>query len=97
MKINTTPRLAAPDAALERLLRDIASQLNALSEGRLSACYTAHSLPPASGAWAQGDFVRNSAPVEQGVSPNKYVVHGWQCVAGGAPGAWVECRYLTGN
>jgi hypothetical protein len=97
MKINTTPRLARSDAPLERLLKDIAVQLNALSEGRLSACYAAHAAPPASGAWALGDFVRNSAPTEQGVSPNKYVIHGWQCVSGGTPGAWVECRFLTGN
>lgn len=97
MKINTTPRLGTPNAALERLLRDIANQLNGISEGRIAATYPAYTAPPASGAWAQGDFVRNTAASELGVSPNKYILHGWQCVASGTPGTWVECRFLTGN
>jgi len=97
MKINATPRVSGNDPALERILRNHAGMINRLAEGRIAAAYNALADTPTGGAWAQGDFVRNNAPVELGESPNKYVVHGWQCVSGGTPGAWVECRYLTGN
>lgn len=95
-RINTTPRVPKSDPALERVLREHAVQINQLAEGRISAAYSALPSAPVGGTWAQGDFVRNSAPVELGASPNKYVIHGWQCVSGGTPGAWVECRFLTG-
>lgn len=96
-KLNTTPRIAKNDPVLERVLREHAFLVNALAEGRISASYNALTAPPTGGLWAQGDFVRNKAPAELGTSPNKYVIHGWQCVTGGSPGTWVQCRYLTGN
>lgn len=52
---------------------------------------------PTTGEWAQGDFVFNRDPVEAGSTPNKYVVLGWSCVAGGTPGTWLPMRCLTGN
>lgn len=52
---------------------------------------------PTSGTWAQGNFVRNSAPSEAGSGGSKYVIIGWSCVASGTPGTWVACRCLTGN
>lgn len=97
MRINTTPRVAKNDPVLERVLREHAVQINWLAEGRIAASHGALTAAPTGGMWAQGDFVRNSAPVELGAAPSKYVIHGWQCVSGGTPGTWVECRYLTGN
>lgn len=96
MKLNQTPRLNA-DTGLIRELREHAQQVNALSEGRMSARYTAAAAAPTTGQHAQGDFVHNSAPTELGTAGSKYLVHGWQCVVGGTPGTWVSCRFLTGN
>lgn len=44
---------------------------------------TAGETPPAAGAWAQGDYCRNSAPA---VGRPK----GWICTAAGTPGTWVS-------
>lgn len=96
-KINTTPRVARNDPVLERVLREHALLINASAEGRIAAAYNALTAAPTGGLYAQGDFVRNAEPVELGSSPNKYVVFGWLCVAGGTPGTWVQCRFLTGN
>ncbi|MFD0716243.1 glycosyl hydrolase family 28-related protein [Paenibacillus sp. GCM10027626] len=52
---------------------------------------------PASGSWAQGDRILNTAPSEQGTAGSKYIIDGWVCVASGTPGTWVEQRTLTGN
>lgn len=82
---------------LTRLLRDIATQLNQLSEGRLFARYRAVTAAPTTGAWAQGDMVWNSTPAEAGGAGSKYVTLGWICTAGGTPGTWREMRVLTGN
>lgn len=96
MKLNTTPRIAS-DSVMARELREHALQVNAMAEGRLVATYNAQTAAPTTGTHAQGDFVKNSAPAEAGVALSKYVIHGWQCVSGGTPGTWVECRFLTGN
>ena len=96
MKINITPR-ADIDVNLTRILKDIAYQVNGISEGRISARYTAQTAAPSTGTWARGDFVSNSEPSESGSGGSKYVIDGWKCVTGGTPGTWVECRYLTGN
>jgi hypothetical protein len=96
-KLNPSPRVGLNDPILQRELREHALQVNLLSEGRISATYNAQTAAPTTGTHAHGDFVRNSAPVELGTTPNKYVIHGWLCVAGGTPGTWVQCRYLTGN
>ena len=95
MKLNQSPRLNA-DAALIRELREHAQQVNALSEGRMAARYTASTAAPTTGQHAQGDFVHNSAPTVLGTAGSKYTINGWVCVASGTPGTWAECRFLTG-
>lgn len=82
-----------PDAAT---LREHALLLNDLAAGRIAAHPTA-TAAPTGGTWAQGDFVRNSAPSEAGSASSKYVVLGWVCTVSGTPGTWLECRVLTGN
>ena len=86
-------------AIVQALLRDIEQQVNALSEGRITASYNAFTATPTGTAQAymQGDYVKNSAPTEKGSSGSKYVVKGWLCVGSGSPGTWVEDRGLTGN
>lgn len=96
MKLNTSPRVQN-DPVLQKTLRDISYQVNLLSEGRIEAEYSAMTSAPASGAYAQGDFIRNSAPSELGTAGSKYLVFGWICVSGGTPGTWLQCRFLTGN
>jgi len=97
MKLRTQPRVALQDVAMQREFLEHATQVNMLSEGRLSAVNNASTAAPTVGPNAQGDFVRNSAPVEAGAASSKYVVFGWVCVASGTPGTWVPCRFLTGN
>jgi hypothetical protein len=97
MKLNTTPRVGVADPMLQRELREHATQVNMLSEGRMAANYQALTAAPTTGTWAQGDFVRNSAPAELGTAGSRYVVFGWLCVSGGTPGTWVQCRFLTGS
>jgi hypothetical protein len=82
---------------LNQAFRAIAQQLNSLSEGSQVAFYTAMTSAPTVGAWAQGDFVMNSAPAELGTAGSKYIIHGWRCMVSGTPGTFVQCRYLTGN
>lgn len=96
MKVNITPRLRA-DADLLDLLKRMAYQINTLSEGSISARYTALTAAPTAGKWAQGDEVANSAPTVLGAAGSQYVVTGWKCVAGGEPGTWVQMRTLTGS
>lgn len=96
MKVNTSPRIAG-DYALTRELREHAQQINALSEGRLVGAYNAQTAAPTTGTYAQGDFIRNSAPAELGSASSKYVVIGWVCTVAGTPGTWLQCRFLTGN
>lgn len=96
MKLNKTPRdNVGPDT--ERWYRQIAEQVNGLSEGRMVAFYNASTAAPTTGSWAQGDFVMNSNPSELGTAGSKYVVRGWECLVGGTPGTWVQQRFLTGN
>ncbi len=97
MKLNTTPRVAVNDPVLQRELREHATQVNMLSEGRMAANYQAATAAPTTGSYAAGDFVRNSAPSELGTAGSRYVIFGWVCVAGGAPGTFAQCRFLTGN
>lgn len=82
---------------LVETLRRIVSKVNLLGDGRSSAIDNQATAAPTSGAWAQGDSVKNSAPSELGVAGNKYVIEGWLCTAGGTPGTWVQKRFLTGN
>ena len=96
MRLNRTPRRPV-DAETDLWYRQVAQQVNSLSEGRIAALYQSGQSAPTTGEWAQGDFVTNSAPTELGTASSKYVIHGWQCVASGIPGTWLEARFLTGN
>lgn len=96
MKVNVTPR-ANVDAETARWYREIAQQINMVSEGRLAGFYAATTAAPTTGTWAKGDELRNSAPAELGAASSKYVIRGWMCVAAGTPGTWVQQRFLTGN
>jgi hypothetical protein len=82
---------------LSRLFRAIASKVNGMADGRLTVIDNALTAAPTTGTWAQGDFVRNSAPAEAGAAASKYVIYGWICSVGGTPGTWLQCRFLTGN
>lgn len=96
-RLNTTPRVGVNDPILQRELREHATQVNNLTEGRIAAVTNATTAAPTSGPNQQGDFVRNSAPTELGSASSKYVIFGWVCVASGTPGTFVQCRFLTGN
>jgi hypothetical protein len=96
-KLNASPRVGLIDPDLQRHLRDVSSQVNALTEGRIAAVYNADSSVPLAGKYEQGDFVRNSAPTELGHPNHQYVIFGWLNVASGEPGTFVQCRFLTGN
>ena len=96
MKLNVTPRLNV-DADTARFYREIARQVNGLSEGALSARYNATTAAPTTGTWAIGDTISNSNPAELGVALSKYIITGWICTAAGNPGTWLQMRVLTGN
>lgn len=95
MKVSSQTSINDPE--LRRILREYASQLNGLSEGKLAATYNAQTAAPTTGTYAQGDFIKNSAPAEAGSAGSKFVIVGWICSVAGTPGTWLECRYLTGN
>lgn len=107
MKVDIDPRLpiVAPrdlyqvglSRRLYELFRQISNQVNGLSEGSIVANYNADTTAPTTGTYYQGDFIRNSTPVEAGTAGSKYVVYGFICVSSGSPGTWVEQRMLTGN
>jgi hypothetical protein len=80
---------------LYELNRDMANQVNALSEGSIRASTNAATAAPNTGIYTPGDFVRNSAPAELGDSGSKYVVEGWLCTA--APLTFIQKRFFTGN
>lgn len=96
MRLNVIPR-SNVDAETVRWYKEIAYQVNQVSEGKIAGAYNASTAAPTSGTWTQGDFIRNSAPTELGTASSKYVIFGWSCVASGTPGTWVQCRFLTGN
>jgi len=106
MRLEENPQFPqSPDSAyaqnliftLTRLHRVIAAKVNGLSDGRLGVIDNALTAAPTTGTWAQGDFVRNSAPAEAGTAGSKYVTFGFLCTVGGTPGTWVPARFLTGN
>jgi hypothetical protein len=92
-------RVATPDfeRALIKYMRDMANQINGLSEGKIYNRYNAQTSIPTSGSFAQGDFIPKSNPVEAGAVGSKYVVMGWICTVSGTPGTLLEARVLTGN
>jgi hypothetical protein len=101
MRLNTDPRL--PQSAdigqlktrLYEIFREVATQVNATSEGSMRGATNAAPAAPVAGNYAVGDFVRNSAPVELGSAGSKYIVVGFTCVA--SPLTFVQTRALTGN
>lgn len=106
MRLPDNPALPnKPESAYDRVLyqyltdtmKSIFSKVNGLAAGRLNATDLVATSIPTSGYYAQGDFVKNSAPVEAGGVGSKYVITGWICVAGGTPGTFKEHRVLTGN
>lgn len=96
MKLNEQLQAALP-AHLLAFLRDTARKVNQIASGAIAGRDNAMTAPPVAGTWAQGDEVRNSAPTELGAAGSRYVVLGWVCIAGGAPGTWREIRTMTGN
>lgn len=100
-RVNTDARLPQnedPKALKQRLYeinRDVATQLNAISEGQMIGATNAATAAPTSGNYAKGDFVRNSAPSELGAAASRYVIFGWICTS--APLTFVQMRFLTGN
>lgn len=101
MRLNTDPRLPQNEdqkALKQRLYeinRDVATQVNAISEGLLQGASNAAVAMPTTGTYARGDFVRNAEPSELGAASSKYVVFGWICTA--APLTFAQMRFLTGN
>lgn len=96
MRLNDTPRVNV-DAETARWFKQIAQQVNSVSEGRMAGTYNAATAAPTTGTWAKGDYIKNSAPAEAGAASSKYVVLGWVCSVAGTPGTWLQCRVLTGN
>lgn len=96
MKLNTTIRFNGDPNLVDHIKR-ISYQVNLLSEGRMSARYTAAIAQPTTGAFQQGDFVINKTPSELGLPGARYVIEGWLCLVSGTPGTFVEKRFLTGN
>lgn len=101
MRLQDNPYLPADLPGLVRQLdnlwRQLATQVNQSSEGRIAAVTNASASAPVAGTWEQGDFVRNSHPGELGITGAKYLVFGWSCIASGTPGTWVPLRLSTGN
>jgi len=82
---------------LSRLFRNIGQKVNALADGRISGNDFTAATIPTTGSFSQGDFIKNSAPVEAGTAGSKYVLLGWVCTVGGTPGTLLPVRTLTGN
>lgn len=106
MRLEENPQLPLnPDSdyarnlnfTLSRLFRNIAAKVNQIGDGRLVGSDLVAAAVPTTGTYAQGDFIRNSAPVEAGTAGSKYVVVGWVVSVGGSPGTLLQCRFLTGN
>lgn len=103
MRIPTEIRLPQSPEGLARQLtaqwREMATQLNQVTEGQVAGFTNATTAAPTGGAvnYNLGDFILNSEPAELGSVGSKYIIHGWRCVAAGNPGTWLQCRFLTGN
>lgn len=89
--------VASLKTRLYEVLRELALQINGVTEGRRSAFHNAYTAAPTTGTWARGDYIKNSEPAEAGIATAKYVIIGWVCTVGGTSGTWLECRCLTGN
>lgn len=94
MKLNVTARTNV-DTETTRWYREIARQVNSLSEGSMAASYNAQTSAPTTGSYQIGDVIRNRTPAELGTAGAKYLITGWTCIA--TPCTWVQNRSLTGN
>ncbi len=87
MKLQTNIQLSTEPqqlvAQLTYLLRDMADQVNGLTDGTVFSVHSARIAAPTTGTFNQGDFVRNKTP--SGATPT----FGWICTAAGTPGTWV--------
>lgn len=88
-------------AVFSQILRAVMGQVNPLSEGRISARYSAQVSVPSSVAADVGDVIWDSNPTVRGsVSPGlaaSYVRLGWVCTVESPTNAtWQEMRVLTG-
>lgn len=74
------------------LFKQIAVQVNGISEGNAASFYNAATAAPTTGDWAVGDFIRNSAP------SRRTLTIGWVCTTAGTPGTWtpVTIPYARG-
>ena len=97
MRANQNLNPTIRDPSVQKEIREHALLINLMMDGRLTGANNATNAPPAGGAYAQGDFVRNSQPVELGSAGSRYVVLGWVSTTGGTPGTFHEVRCLTGN
>jgi len=105
MKLEQNPNIPGDADGMRRRVSDLLKRtnekVNALVEGRASALYAAQSSVPTTGTWAVGDYVHNSAPVQAGATPNKYIIHGWKRLTSGSGNVlntdWFEDRRFTGN
>lgn len=100
----SSPQTAYDNAlrfTLAKLLREISQKVNQLAFGVAAGFDGAATAPPTTGAWAIGDYVRKSNPVEAGAATAKYVILGWVRITNGTANVlntdWLECRALTGN
>jgi hypothetical protein len=98
--------LRVPDkydrSALSEIIRAVCSQVNTLSEGRITARYQAQESVPTSVAAAVGDIIWDSnATVRASVAPGiaaSYVRLGWICnVESPTNATFQEMRVLTGS
>lgn len=101
MKLPENPQLPAqPDTAylqdlvfkVQQIIRQQNQQINAVSEGRITAVTNASTVPPPDGTGNPGDFVAKQGAVASGPVGAQYVAIGWRCVATGSTPAtqWVE-------
>ena len=96
---DSDPYLHALHYSMSQHLRDIAEQMNKLSEGRQDAHYNEHTAAPTTGVYALGDFVRHGSAHETGSVGDKHTFAGFQCVSEGSASAasFVEVHWSTGN
>jgi hypothetical protein len=88
-------------SAIAEIIRAVCTQVNTLSEGRITARYQAQVSVPASVAAQVGDIIWDSnTTVRPSVAPgvaSSYVRIGWVCTVASPTGAsFEEMRVLTG-
>ncbi len=100
MKLDKDPRLPTLGSIdyersmysrLYELFRQILTMVGAISDGRAIG-FTSMDTAPTSGAWYQGDQIKNAKPTVQN---GGFIVLGWVCVESGEPGVWKEIRCQT--